>query len=109
MGIYIKGMKCPSCCDECFALDDSDDYPFCMITQKQMGYKFSTRSKRMPHCPLSEVPPHGRLIESNEMKLKLREYEKRLDRSTYDDGTANGIDIAIYYLNNAPTIIEEEK
>ena len=33
----------PSCCDECFALDDNGDYPMCRITQEQRGYTFNTR------------------------------------------------------------------
>ena len=42
----------PKCCDECFALDDHGDYPFCLISQDQRGYNFNTREKRMPTCPL---------------------------------------------------------
>ena len=44
----------PKCCDECFALDDNGDYPFCLISQEQRGYTFPIREKRMPNCPLIE-------------------------------------------------------
>lgn len=50
----------PSCCDECFALDDSGDYPFCLITQEQRGYNFRTREQKMDKCPLKEVPKKKR-------------------------------------------------
>ncbi len=46
----------PSCCDECFALDDNGDYPFCLITHEQRGYNFRTREQRMPKCPLRPAP-----------------------------------------------------
>lgn len=42
----------PSCCDECFVLDDNGDYPMCIIIQKQRGYTFRTREQKMDraHC-----------------------------------------------------------
>lgn len=48
-------MEMPVCCDECFALDDHGDYPFCLITHQQMGYNFRTREQKMSKCPLEEV------------------------------------------------------
>ena len=50
----------PKCCDECFALDDDGDYPFCLITRDQRGYNFNTREKRMPTCPLIKVQERQR-------------------------------------------------
>lgn len=44
----------PSCCDECFALDDNGDYPVCLITQEQRGYTFKTREQKMDKCPICE-------------------------------------------------------
>ena len=52
--IYID-MDMPTCCNRCFALDDSGDYPYCLISCKSRGYTFNTRSERMPDCPLKEV------------------------------------------------------
>ena len=52
--LYIKNMKMPKCCADCFALDEYGDYPVCGITDEQMGYTFNIREKRMPHCPLIE-------------------------------------------------------
>ena len=45
----------PECCNECFALDDSGDYPTCRITQASRGYNFNVREKRMSDCPLGEL------------------------------------------------------
>lgn len=53
--MLIVNMKMPSCCDCCPILDDSGDYPTCMITDKSRGYNFPVREKRMPDCPLIEM------------------------------------------------------
>lgn len=46
----------PRCCNECFAIDDSGDYPLCRITQEQKGYTFRTREQKMDECPLKKMP-----------------------------------------------------
>lgn len=45
-------MPMPRYCDECFALDDNGDYPYCRISHDQRGYTFNVRQNRMPSCPL---------------------------------------------------------
>lgn len=57
MGMIQIDMEMPKCCDECFALDDNGDYPFCLISQDQRGYTFNTKEKRMPTCPLKAQEP----------------------------------------------------
>ena len=56
MNKAILVIDMPSCCDECFALDDNGDYPLCLITQEQRGYTFRTREQKMDRCPLKSVP-----------------------------------------------------
>lgn len=46
----------PSCCNECFALDDNGDYPYCIITGEVRGYTFRAREQKMDKCPLKEFP-----------------------------------------------------
>lgn len=58
MSIYIKGLKMPTSCSVCWALDDYGDYPRCCITEEQRGYTFPIRQKRMDNCPLVPVPSH---------------------------------------------------
>ena len=65
MSIIIKGIEMPTCCDDCFALDDHGDYPYCLISRDQRGYTFRTDISTMPSCPFIEVPPHGRLIDAD--------------------------------------------
>ena len=57
-------IKMPKCCEECFALDDMGDYPFCLISHDQRGYTFNTRKYRMDSCPLKEVPERNNLEKS---------------------------------------------
>ena len=46
----------PKCCYECFAFDDSGDYPECLITKDFRGYRFRPREQKMYNCPLKPIP-----------------------------------------------------
>ena len=75
MNVLVKGIDLPKCCDDCFALDDSGDYPFCLITQEQRGYNFCTREKRMDECPLVEVEMlHDKVIKDKYDCSKTLDY-----------------------------------
>lgn len=56
MSKAILVIDMPSCCRECFALDDHYDYPECLITKEQRGYNFNTKLGRMIGCPLKPIP-----------------------------------------------------
>lgn len=56
MSKAILVIDMPSCCDECFALDEYGDYPRCRITGEQRGYTFRTRELKMSKCPLKPLP-----------------------------------------------------
>ena len=56
MSKAILMIDMPSCCYECFALDDNGDYLVCLITQEQRGYTFKTRERKMDSCPLRPAP-----------------------------------------------------
>ena len=86
MSVLIKGMEMPSKCGECFLR---------VGECKQRIYM----EKRPPHCPLVEVPPHGRLIDADELETDT-EWSER-----YDDYTA----FSRAQINAAPTIIEAEE
>ena len=55
--------------------------------------------------PLVPVPPHGRLIDADEL------YKEALERSETKDGYYNCLDhvISCYTIDNAPTIIPAEE
>lgn len=50
-------MDMPSCCGDCWALDESGDYPMCRITGETRGYNFNVLDRRMTNCPLIEEEP----------------------------------------------------
>lgn len=56
MNKAILVIDMPSCCYECFSLDDSGDYPRCRITDEQRGYTFRIREQKMDKCPLKLLP-----------------------------------------------------
>ena len=56
MSKAILVLDMPSCCNECFALDEYGDCPLCLITKEQKGYTFKTREQRMDKCPLKPIP-----------------------------------------------------
>ena len=101
MNVLIRGMKMPTVCDRCFALDEHGDYPRCLITDEQRGYNFRTREKRMDKCPLVPVPPHGDLIDINTLKLAIVNVDY-VNKHDYLKGVLNAI-------NNAPTVIPAEE
>ena len=107
--ILIKNMEMPTCCDDCFALDDSGDYPCCLISHDQRGYTFRTDIRTMPSCPLIEVPtPHGRLIDADALEEKCHRLSQ--DEWNKSTGASWGYAYATFEsdVEDAPTIIEAE-
>lgn len=101
MGVYIKGMDMPKCCDSCEFYDIVlSEKPFCVLTMKSGGAGgFNHRKERMIDCPLVEVKvPHGRLIDVDAI-IKEHGFEM-FDHS---------IEVDAEYIENEPTIIEAEE
>lgn len=46
----------PDNCASCKFLNDSYDYPECIITGETRGYNFEKYEKKMDKCPLQEMP-----------------------------------------------------
>jgi len=55
MNVVIKDVNMPKVCDECWALDETGDYPMCRITGETRGYNFKIDKYKMKKCPL-ETP-----------------------------------------------------
>lgn len=94
----------PKCCDECFALDESGDYPMCRITGECRGYNFPTRSQRMDNCPLvDEVEKKSEVkfcVEMNDILETLCKYidscdyhrhVRAMNGESFEDGFRAGI------------------
>ena len=86
VGMIQIDIKMPKCCDECFALDDYGDYPFCLISQDQRGYTFNTKEKRMPTCPLKAQEPRVLTLEEA-LIAEFMYYEQRY----VHHGVTNGL------------------
>ena len=117
MGIYIKGMKMPESCEECvLSSTDSSGFFGCHFTRNIVLRK---REQVRPNwCPITEIPPHGRLIDADALNDELEErYEeaKKWFQEAADHDTRIRAESciatlveAILTLSVMPTIIEAE-
>lgn len=100
MGVYIKGMEMPRSCAEC---------PVNMNICKR-GYKYllahmELYDQRADDCPISPVPPHGRLIDADALMEEFRLPKDLLDPAQVLMHIT-GVRVAI---QTAPTIIPAEE
>lgn len=108
MSVLIKGMKMPKNCTICrFCVPEADpeNGEMCMATGK---YVPPCSTERRDDCPLVEVPPHGRLIDGDNVIKLLRE-QLTGDRDTVYEYYDDGLEMAISELSIIPTIIEAEE
>ena len=115
MSILIPGMKMPTRCWDCPMCYDSIG---CILTGEQwwsdshVYLDFSPNKERMWNCPLIELPPHGRLIDADALKIYQMEENVRADGDPneyeYDAGLIDGLHMAAKDVSVAPTIIPAE-
>ena len=80
MSILIKGMEMPKSCQECrWRKTDITNTDYCQITLDNVPYII----KFPASCPLIEVPPHGRLIDADEL-FKEMEHNGWFDNADRD-------------------------
>ncbi len=98
MGVYIKGIEMPTKCIECRLMrrcgKDDLDY-VCMPARVYVEDLTNAYKPRPDYCPLIEVPPHGDLIDRNDIK----------DRVSW----CTTVNHALIECDRAPTIIPAEK
>lgn len=110
MSILIKGMEMLSTCEECNLESFCDKWIDArkMCGEWELGVKATIRH---PDCPLVPVPPHGRLIDADEIKESIRKQTAflRLIGGEFAE-IAEIIEKGfLQEIDNAPTIIEAEK
>ena len=66
MSVIVKGMEMPVMCRYCKFREPFIDYAYCHLAEMDMEYEESDNC-RHPDCPLIELPPHGRLIDADEL------------------------------------------
>ena len=86
MSMFIKGINPPKSCYTC----DWYNKVQCQVDVSKCYYKMA----RHPSCPLIEVPPHGRLIDVDELGDRMH------GKWTIYDYEA---------LGKSPTVIEAER
>lgn len=118
MGVYIKGMEMPKNCMLCpLCVEEADpaNGEMCMVTGTLMP---PCTRERLDNCPLAPVPPHGRLIDADEL---MHEFEKAQQtmaqhgREYSCSFMSSGQEISTEWycvedmLENAPTLLEAEE
>ena len=104
MGVYIKGMEMPKGCFECPMRRKVDpDTIKCLATGERFEETFAgtIETRNRGNCPLVPIPPHGDLIDRDElMKHKGNCYDAD-GHLLYAVGTGS--------IMCAPTIIPAEE
>lgn len=107
MSILIKGMETPTNCAACRIghrdtgwdnEDNEHEIVFCPIIQ-QGSLIADANVKRHQLCPLVPVPPHGRLIDADELHKLFIKKGKEFK------GIGGAMLAAAWCIANAPTII----
>ena len=105
MGIYIKGMKMPSCCMFCpisNAIGCGMMNPPVLMTSKEM------LADRPDWCPLVPVPPHGRLIDASE-EIQVQMYDDQHEDFYQVKMTIDDLLSQSWIDAKSPTVIPAEE
>ena len=72
MSILINGMEMPTRCCECrlSTCHSFKERPLCDVLVEYMSYG-EWEAKRLDNCPLVPIPPHGRLIDADALKVSM--------------------------------------
>ena len=102
MGVYIKGMKMPSC-NDCPLAGDFKCNLMPSIPALCKEYDIAVQNgKRLNSCPLIEIPLHGDLIDREELEHIIAQFNLNWE---YGEGVSDCWDA----LLDAPTIIGSER
>ena len=107
MSILIKGIEMPTSCKECRLLQESDERYECAINSYlAFGGEEFVPDYVMNGCPLVPIPPHGRLIDGDEL----------FDKMYFADGepktVSEHINSIVHFMStlaSMPTIIPADK
>lgn len=109
MSILIRGMEMPKACRECPL---ETDYGTCgyYSLYVEAGHD-SDYEKRRDDCPLIELPPHGRLIDADELIKVFKAHHDLFpeDGGIFELAERDAFQLSIADVVNAPTIIPAEE
>lgn len=101
MSVLIKGMEMPTSEEKCkFFQPAPFRAPYCVINGVCGG---------LEDCPLVPVPPHGRLIDADELSSDLRVLADCVWNQNTSTSWANAYEEIDDRVQDAPTIIEAEE
>lgn len=117
MSVLIKGMEMPPDCEKCPFFDYEEGFCFASVIKGKSGwYEYVLRlggikDGRHDDCPLVEVPPHGRLIDADALRLlyDFSGYKPTGDMTEEEfDRLMCRLPVIRANIDDAPTIIEAE-
>ena len=113
MGIYIKNVEMPECCEKCDFCRWSNLHQTAACFMHNYNACFEDYSedyckKRSEFCPLTEVKEtHGRLIDADAFDERVRVAGGMSEEELTED-FKDGVQTVLYMLSKQPTIIEAE-
>lgn len=108
MSVLIKGMEMPTTGLYFVSVDNTNWRDKTIITVERMLGNRDVR-QIVGSFELIPVPPHGRLIDGDELHSALRKRAKEFSNSEYGDGVKCGLADAREYIKMAATIIPAEE
>lgn len=112
MSALIRGITMPTSCMLCpFCVEEADpaNGEMCMVTGKLMP---PCTRERLDDCPLVEIPPHGRLIDADALRLlyDFNGYKPTGDMTEEEfDRLMCRLPVIRASIDDAPTVIEAEE
>ncbi len=111
MSVLVKGMEMPLNCATCYR--DGTHYHVHMLAGcpflRESIHSHDFRKERHPNCPLTELPPHGRLGDLDRLERMFAD----IDNAPYSgfDGEEPfySADDAAQIIRLSPTIIPAEE
>lgn len=122
MSVLIRGMDMPKTCEGCHL--QHSEYLECKITgENTWDWENAEAKYKSVNCPLVELPPHGRLIDADELVADIKGQAERLwtldsvsERDYFIERNEKfrhamfraWCESLFAYLDTRPTIIERE-
>lgn len=97
MSKAILEIDMPNSCSACKFLDDTGDYPQCIVTNEVCGYNFKKFENKMDKCPLKISVKEEK--NNNMLFINLKEFQNRI-LNDIESEEINKIFNFTYFANN---------